>query len=285
MSTAIEKATILVEALPYIKKFHGKTVVIKYGGNAMINEELKSAVINDLILLQLVGMHPVIVHGGGPEINDLLDRLQIEAHFVNGLRVTDEATMKVVEMVLIGKVNTDIVSHINKSGGRAIGLSGKDDNLLYCHPLAQEYDLGFVGEVEKVNSELLLSVMKDGYIPVVAPVGVGDGGQSYNVNADYAASKIAAALGAEKLVLLTNVKGLYAGNDDKENILSQISGEEAARMIAEGTIAGGMIPKVKCCLEALEGGVSSTHIIDGRQEHSILLELLTNEGIGTMVTP
>lgn len=285
MSTAIEKANILVEALPYIKRFHGKTVVIKYGGNAMINEELKSAVINDLILLQLVGMHPVIVHGGGPEINDLLDRLQIEAQFVNGLRVTDEATMKVVEMVLIGKVNTDIVSHINKNGGRAIGLSGKDDNLLYCHPLEQDYDLGFVGEVEKVNSQLLFSVMKDGYIPVVAPVGVGDGGQSYNVNADYAASKIAAALGAEKLVLLTNVRGLYASCDDKENILSRISGDEAARMIAEGTIAGGMIPKVKCCLEALEGGVNSTHIIDGRQEHSVLLELLTNEGVGTMVTP
>lgn len=284
MSTAIEKANVLVEALPYIKKFHGKTVVVKYGGNAMINEELKSAVINDLILMQLVGMHPVIVHGGGPEINNLLDRLQIEAHFVNGLRVTDEATMKVVEMVLIGKVNTDIVSHINKNGGRAVGLSGKDDNLLYCHPLAQEYDLGFVGEVEKVNSALLTSVMKDGYIPVVAPVGVGFGGQSYNVNADYAASKIAAALGAEKLVLLTNVKGLYASLDDKEQILSQISGEEAARMIAAGTIAGGMIPKVQCCLEALEGGVKSTHIIDGRQEHSILLELLTDEGIGTMVT-
>jgi len=284
MITAVEKATILIEALPYIKKFHGKTIVVKYGGNAMINEELKSAVINDLILMQLVGMHPIIVHGGGPEINDLLDRLQIEPHFINGLRVTDDATMKVVEMVLIGKVNTDIVSHINKNGGRAVGLSGKDDNLLYCHPIEREFDLGFVGEVEKVNKGLLLSVMNDGYIPVIAPVGVGEGGQSYNVNADYAASKIAAALGAEKLVLLTNVKGLYASVDDKERILSEISGEEAAKMIAEGVIVGGMIPKVKCCLEALEGGVTSTHIIDGRQEHSILLELLTNEGIGTMVT-
>lgn len=290
---ALEKANILIEALPYIQKFHGKTVVIKYGGNAMINEDLKRAVMNDVILMKLVGMNPVVVHGGGPEINQLLKKLDIESGFINGLRVTDASIMEVVEMVLVGKVNKDIVAQINRYGGKAVGLSGKDGQLIQARKQYTmvtnedgeevEQDLGFVGEVEKINTDIIYTMMEKGYIPVVAPVGVGVDGESYNINADYVAGELAAALGAEKLVLLTDVEGIFANYEDKTSIISSLKIDEVDAMIKRGVIAGGMIPKVQCCVKALESGVGRTHIIDGRLPHSILLEIFTKEGIGTMV--
>lgn len=293
MHTPTEKAEILIEALPYIQKFHGKTVVIKYGGNAMINEDLKKAVMNDVILMKLVGMNPVLVHGGGPEITQMLQRLDIQSQFVNGLRVTDPATMEVVEMVLVGKLNKEIVAHIHQLGGRAVGISGKDGLTIIARKQLMtitdeqgqpvEADLGQVGEVAKVNPELLKTLMDSGYIPVVAPIGVGQDGSSYNINADYVAGELAVALGAEKLVLLTDVEGIFADFADKSSIISSLKMEDVDAMIASGVIVGGMIPKVQCCVRALQGGVGRTHIIDGRLAHSILLEVFTNEGIGTMV--
>ncbi|MEL7563357.1 MAG: acetylglutamate kinase [Dehalobacterium sp.] len=294
MFTPLEKANVLIEALPYIKQFHGKTVVIKYGGNAMINEELKEAVMNDVILMKLVGMNPVVVHGGGPEINQFLKRLDIKSDFVNGLRVTDDATMEVVEMVLVGKVNKEIVAHINQLGGKAVGLCGKDGQMILARKQyaltadvnGQEIktDIGSVGEVEKINTGIIETIMNtNGYIPVIAPIGVGVDGESYNINADFVAGEIAAALGAEKLVLLTDVEGIFADFNDKSSIISILRTNEIDGLIKRGVIAGGMIPKVKCCVKALEAGVKRTHIIDGRMPHSILLEVFTNEGIGTMV--
>lgn len=293
MHTPMEKASILIEVLPYIQKFHGKTVVIKYGGSAMINEDLKKAVINDVILMKLVGMNPVLVHGGGPEITQMLKKLDIKSEFVNGLRVTDDATMEVVEMVLVGKVNKDIVAQINWHGGQAVGLSGKDGNTILARKqytmITDEnggetsQDLGSVGEVEKIDTKLLCTIMENGYIPVVAPIGVGAEGESYNINADYVAGALAAALDAEKLVLLTDVEGIFANPEDKTSIISSLKVDEVDTLIKRGVIAGGMIPKVQCCVKALEGGVHRTHIIDGRLPHSILLEIFTNEGIGTMV--
>ncbi|MEG1538095.1 MAG: acetylglutamate kinase [Clostridiales bacterium] len=285
MSTAWEKATVLVEALPYIQKFHGKIIVVKYGGNAMINEELKTAVINDLLLMQLVGMKPVIVHGGGPEINSMLKKLSIESRFIDGLRYTDQQVMCVVEMVLTGKVNKEIVSNIGVKGGQAVGLCGKDGNLLVCE---QRYgkdgaDIGFVGDIVEVNTELLISLMDKGYIPVISPVGVGRDGQGYNINADSAAGKIAAALHAEKLVLLTDVAGLANTPDKKGSIISYLNVSDVSTLLARGVISGGMIPKIECCVDALAAGVHSTHILDGRDEHSILLEVFTKKGFGTMV--
>ncbi len=283
MSSPIEKATILVEALPYIKMFHGKTVVIKYGGNAMINEELKEAVIQDIILMQLVGMRPVIVHGGGPDINAMLKRMNIQSKFINGLRVTDEATMEVVEMVLNGKINPEIVSHVNRLGGKAVGLGGKDGKLFLCEKVTEGPDLGLVGAITQVNVDLLLSLMNEGYIPIIAPTGGGRDGKSYNTNADYAAGKIAEALHAEKLVLLTDVEGLFADPQTRQELISHLHIGEVADLIRQGVIAGGMLPKVKCCVAALKGGVNSAHIIDGRAPHSILLEVFTDEGIGTQI--
>ncbi len=285
MSTAWQKATVLVEALPYIQKFHGKIIVVKYGGNAMINEELKTAVINDLLLMQLVGMKPVIVHGGGPEINSTLRKLNIETYFVDGLRYTDEQVISVVEMVLTGKVNKEIVRNIGVKGGQAVGLCGKDGNLLVCRRRFGKdgVDIGFVGDIVEVNTSLLLSLMDDGYIPVISPVGVGKNGETYNINADSAAGKIAAALHAEKLVLLTDVAGLANGPDKNGPIISYLNVEDVPRLLADGVISGGMIPKIECCVEALAAGVHSTHILDGRDEHSILLEVFTKEGFGTMV--
>ena len=293
MHTPTEKAEILIEALPYIQKFHGKTVVIKYGGNAMINDDLKKAVMNDVILMKLVGMNPVLVHGGGPEITQMLQRLDIQSQFVNGLRVTDPATMEVVEMVLVGKLNKEIVAHIHQLGGRAVGISGKDGLTIIARKQLMtitdeqgqpaEADLGQVGEVAKVNPELLKTLMDSGYIPVVAPIGVGEDGSSYNINADYVAGELAVALGAEKLVLLTDVEGIFADFADKTSIISSLKMEDVDELIASGVIVGGMIPKVQCCVRALQGGVGRTHIIDGRLAHSILLEVFTNEGIGTMV--
>ncbi|MFZ5645946.1 MAG: acetylglutamate kinase [Bacillota bacterium] len=293
MVSALEKASILVEALPYIKKFYGKTVVIKYGGHAMINDELKKAVLTDVVLMKYVGMHPVIVHGGGPEITSMLKRVNIESSFVGGLRVTDRDTMEIVEMVLVGKINKDIVARINGYGGRAVGLSGKDDGLLRAVKKAgrvkgpdgntETVDIGYVGEISQVNPDILATIIKEGYIPVVAPVAVGDEGESYNVNADTAASALAVALKADKLIILTDVEGILENRNDSSSLISTVTRKDVPVLVDRGVIDGGMIPKVECCVSALDGGVKTTHILDGRVKHSILLEVFTDRGIGTMV--
>jgi len=293
VSTPIEKAAILVEALPYIKKFQGKTIVIKYGGHAMIDCELKKAVMQDIMLMKYVGMNPILVHGGGPEITGMMKRLNMKAEFVNGLRVTDKETAEIVEMVLVGKLNKEIVSMINQLGGRAVGLSGKDGSLIRAvkklaggkdeHGEDVLYDIGFVGEVEQVNPELLHTVMEKGYIPVIAPIGVGADGETYNINADFVASSLAGALQADKLVLLTDVEGIFRDMKDSSSLISSLVRSRVEDYIHQGIISGGMIPKVQCCVEALDQGVNKTHIIDGRIPHAILLEIFTDQGVGTMV--
>ncbi|MFZ5753422.1 MAG: acetylglutamate kinase [Bacillota bacterium] len=292
MLSALEKANVLTEALPYIQKFAGKTIVIKYGGHAMVNPELEELVLKDIILMKLVGMNPVIVHGGGPIIDKWLEKVDIKARFVNGLRITDEATMEVVEMVLVGKVNKGIVNLINRFGGKAVGLCGKDGNLVIAekkqvivkNQAGEEtfQDLGLVGEVVKVNPEIIQKLTEEGYIPVVSPVGVSSGGETLNINADYVAGALGGALKAHKLVLLTDVEGIYLG-EGRESLASRLTASEIPRLIQEGVIKGGMIPKVESCLAALEKGVENVHIVDGRKPHSMLLEIFTNEGIGTMV--
>lgn len=284
MLSALEKASILVEALPYIKKFYGKTVVIKYGGHAMINADLKQAVMTDLVLMKFVGINPVVVHGGGPEITGMLNRLGIESHFISGLRVTDAPTMEVVEMVL-GKLNKEIVALINRTGGRGIGLSGKDANLALASKKysIDQQDIGFVGEVTGINPKLLETVIQEGYIPVVSPVGLGTDGETYNINADTMAGAIATALKADKLIILTDVEGILADRQNKESLISTVKLGDINPLIERGVIQGGMIPKIECCRKAIEGGVSTTHILDGRVPHSILLEIFTDKGIGTMV--
>lgn len=279
---AMEKAAVLSDALPYIQEFHGKIVVIKYGGNAMLNEEINHAIINDVMLMHLVGIKPIIVHGGGPDINATLDKLEIPTRFVNGQRYTDENVMDVVQMVLIGRINTNLVSLINKNGGNALGINGVDGNLLRCSQ--QNTDLGFVGKVEYVNADFMQSVLDNKLLPVVSPIGMDAKGQIYNINADYAAGKIAEAMQAEKMLLLTDVEGIYANPAEKKDIISELHCDEVPTLIETGVIAGGMIPKVQCCVSALNNGVKSTHILDGRKPHSILLEIFTKEGIGTMVT-
>ncbi len=288
--TPLEKAAILVEALPYIRKFSGQTVVIKYGGRAMLSEELKQGVIADCILLKLVGIHPVIVHGGGNAIEQMLKRLGKDWQFVRGQRVTDEETMEIVEMVLAGRVNKEIVNLISRLGGRGIGLSGKDANLIEARkqvppaePGEEPVDLGFVGEITRVNPEIIETVRGEGYIPVVAPIGVGQDGETYNINADYVAGEMAAALKANKLVLLTDVEGILEDRHDPGSLISVIRTGDVPDYIERGIIAGGMIPKVECCVRALSQGVGRTHIIDGRTLHSILLEVFTDKGVGTMV--
>ncbi len=287
--TPLEKASILVEALPYIRKFSGATVVIKYGGRAMVSEELERGVITDCILLKLVGIHPVIVHGGGKAIDEMLKKLDKDIKFVHGQRVTDDETMEIVEMVLAGKVNKEIVTLINQLGGKGIGLCGKDAGLIIARPKvlpeaeSEGDDLGHVGEVESVNPEIIETVKNEGYIPVIAPIGVGKDGRSYNINADYVAGAVAAALKANKLVLLTDVEGIFADREDPSSLLSVIKTSEVPDLINRGVIAGGMIPKVECCVYALNRGVGRTHIIDGRILHSILLEVFTDQGVGTMV--
>lgn len=293
MPGAMEKASILVEALPYIKKFYGKTVVIKYGGHAMINDDLKKAVLTDVVLMKYVGMRPVIVHGGGPEITGMLNRLNIESNFVGGLRVTGRDTMEIVEMVLVGKINKDIVARINGYGGRAIGISGKDDGLLKAvkkpgrvkrpDGTSEAVDIGFVGEIDRVSPDIVSTLIREGYIPVVAPVAVGDQGESYNVNADTAASALAVALKADKLIILTDVEGILEDRNDAASLISTVTREEVPVLVERGVLDGGMIPKVECCVRALDGGVQTTHILDGRVKHSILLEVFTDRGIGTMV--
>jgi len=287
MESIIKKAEILVEALPYIQKLWGKTVVIKYGGNAMINDELKNSVMEDITLLKYIGMNPVVVHGGGPEINKALDKFEIKTQFINGLRVTDSSTMEIAQMVLVGKTNKEIVSLLNKMGGKAIGLCGIDGNLIECEQYkttvdGKDVDLGYVGKITKINSKLIELIAKDEYIPVVAPIGVGKDGQSYNINADTVAGEIAAALKAEKLILLTDIEGVKI-NKDSDEIIPALTAAEAHDLINKKVIDGGMIPKVLGCIEALDNGVGRTHIIDGRIPHCLLLEIFTNKGIGTMI--
>ena len=291
MRESIEKVTTLLEALPYIKEFYGKTVVIKYGGNAMVNEELKSAFAQDIVLLKYVGINPVIVHGGGPQIGELLKKLNIPTRFVGGMRVTDRETMNVVEMVLVGQVNKEIVKLINSHGGNAVGLSGKDGNLIVAEKIdSREYlsqvkapeiiDLGFVGRVKRINPEIVNRLLESKFIPVIAPVGIGEDFEAYNINADLVAGEMAAALKAEKLIMLTDVEGL---KDKEGNLIPSLSRSQISGLIDDGTISGGMIPKVKACEIALTGGVKKAHIIDGRVEHSILLELFTQKGVGTEI--
>ena len=289
MKKSVERAEILVEALPYIRRFFNRTVVIKYGGHAMVDDELKDNFARDVVLMKYIGINPVVVHGGGPQIGSLLKKLGKESKFVQGMRVTDEETMDIVEMVLVGKVNKEIVGLINRHGGMAVGLSGKDANLIRAEKyyLSAEkvrdmppeiIDIGLVGKVKEVNASLIISLMADGVIPVIAPTGVGDGGETYNINADLVAGAVASALAAEKLILLTDVPGVLNGNKELIRTMDETT---ARRMIEEGTIEGGMYPKVKCCLKALRAGVKKAHIVDGRLKHTILLELFTDRGIGT----
>lgn len=289
---AISTATVLSEALPYIQRFVGKTIVVKYGGNAMTDEKLKASFARDIVMLKLIGLNPIVVHGGGPQIGDLLDKLKIESHFINGMRVTDTATMDVVEMVLGGMVNKEIVGLINSAGGKAIGLTGKDGDLLRARKLKVKHktpemeapeiiDIGHVGEVERVNVSVLEMLVDSDIIPVIAPIGVGADGASYNINADLVAGKIAEVLQAEKLILLTNIAGLM---DKEGEVLTGLSTQQVDDLIADGTIYGGMLPKIDCALSAVKSGVTSAHIIDGRVEHSCMLEIFTDEGVGTLIS-
>jgi acetylglutamate kinase len=279
-------ASLLVQALPYIQKFNKKTIVIKYGGNAMTTTALKDAVIRDLVLLSLVGINIVVVHGGGPEITEMLDKIQKESRFVDGLRYTDKETMDVVQQVLCGKVNKNLVSMINSVGGEAMGLCGMDGGMMRAVQLKEDdKDYGLVGKIVAVNPRIINDALDKGYIPVVSSVAQGiDGNDAYNINADTVAAKLAVALGAIKLILLTDVRGVMLDAGDEDTMISKIRITEIPKLIEDGVIQGGMIPKVDCCIEALEGGVERTHIIDGRVEHSILIELLSDEGIGTMIT-
>lgn len=281
-----------MEALPYIQEFYGKTIVIKYGGNAMINDELKEKVMQDVALMKYVGIRPVIVHGGGPEITGFLKKVGKQSSFVAGLRVTDAETVEIAEMVLDGKVNSEIVNLLNHRGVRAVGLSGKDAGLIqarkklatvYEGTTSRKVDIGYVGEVEQVNTSILEDLLDQDYVPVIAPIGVGQDGESYNINADYVAAEIAGALQAEKLLLLTDIEGIYRDFHDKDTFISTLHLPEARAYIRDGVIAGGMIPKVEACLKALDKGAGKTHIIDGRLDHSIILEIFTSKGIGTQV--
>ncbi|HLK58904.1 MAG TPA: acetylglutamate kinase [Chthonomonadaceae bacterium] len=279
-----EHAAVLIEALPYLRRFYGKTIVVKYGGNAMIDETLKAQVMQDIALLHYVGIRPILVHGGGPEITALMKQLGHEPTFVGGLRVTDAATMEIVEMALAGKTNKGIVALLNKQGARAVGLSGKDANLIVaCKMQSEEGDLGFVGEVAQVNSEILNLLSEQGYVPVVSSVAIGQDGESYNVNADHVAGHIAGAVGAAKLVILTDVEGLYADFKDKSSLINEMDVARAEEMIASGAADRGMIPKLEACITAVEHGVERAHLIDGRQPHALLIEIFTDMGIGTMV--
>lgn len=287
MDTKLEPsqhAAVLIEALPYLKQFYGKTIVVKYGGNAMIDEQLKMQVMQDIALLHYVGIRTILVHGGGPEISAMMKQMGHEPTFVGGLRVTDAATMEIVEMVLTGRTNKGIVSLLNKQGAKAVGLSGKDANLILAYKLESPHgDLGFVGEVAQVNPEILNLLSESGYVPVVSSVAIGPDGASYNVNADHVAGHIAAAVGAAKLVLLTDVEGLYADYSDKSSLIQRMDTDQAAEMIASGAAERGMIPKLEACIAAIEGGVNRAHLIDGRQPHSLLIEIFTDTGIGTMI--
>lgn len=279
-----QHANILIQALPYIQEYYGKTIVIKYGGNAMINDELTKTVINDIILMKCIGINPIIVHGGGPDISNTLAQMNHESKFINGLRYTDEITITVAQMVLAGKVNKDLVKLIEKNGGKAIGLSGIDGSLIKAKKLTNNIDLGFVGEITSVNTELLNLSMNSGYIPVVSSIAIGENDtNSYNINADTCASKIASALKAEKLILLTDVPGVMTNPDDSSTLISTLRLHQIPKLTVDKVIKGGMIPKINCCVESVRMGVKKAHIIDGRIKHSILLELLSKKGIGTEI--
>lgn len=287
----VQRAEVLIEALPYIKRFWGKTVVVKYGGNAMVNEDLQKTVALDIILLKYVGINPVLVHGGGPEITKMLDRVGKETNFIEGLRVTDDETMEIVEMVLVGKINKQIVNLINRHGGKAVGLSGKDGDLIMArkHEAISRIngdiiDIGHVGDVEEVNPEVIRVLASQGYIPVISPVGVTHDGISLNINADHVAGEVAGALRADKLILLTDVEGVLEEADSAKRLVSSLTVQQAREFIESGAATSGMIPKLEACIKAVESGTGSVHIIDGRKPHSILLELFTDSGIGTMVT-
>mgnify|MGYP005870845869 FL=1 len=278
----VVKAQVLNDALPYIQKYHDKVVVIKYGGNAMTSEELKNAVMSDIVLLSLVGIKAVLVHGGGPEINEALKRMNIESRFIGGLRYTDADTAEVVRMVLAGKINKALVSLLEQHGGRALGLCGSDGGMLQVKKLEGPNDLGFVGEITDVNVRPIRDALDNGYIPVIATVSTDASGQVYNINADTAASRIAAALQAENLILMTDIRGLLRDKDDEATLIPEVQVSEVPYLVKQGIISGGMIPKIECCVEAVRRGVAKTCIIDGRIRHSILIEMLSNEGIGTL---
>ncbi|MDN5836323.1 MAG: acetylglutamate kinase [Nitrosospira sp.] len=287
-ATANDKANILAEALPYIQRFHGKTIVIKYGGNAMIEENLKQEFARDVVLLKLVGMNPVIVHGGGPQINEMLERVGKRGEFIQGMRITDSETMDMVEMVLGGLVNKDIVNLVNRHGGHAVGLTGKDGGLIRAkkmrmpdkEKIGEWIDIGQVGEIESIDPALIALLETRDFIPVIAPIGVGKDGESYNINADLVAGRLASVLRAEKLILLTNTPGVL---DRNGNLLTGLTAERVDELFADGTISGGMMPKIGSALDAVKSGVKSCHIIDGRVEHGLLLEVLTDKGVGTLI--
>ena len=293
MNSGMDRARILIEALPYIREFNGQIIVVKYGGHAMVDAKLKKGFASDITLMKYVGLKPVVVHGGGPQIGELLHKLSIESNFVAGHRVTDEKTMDVVEMVLAGKVNKEIVSTINQHGGQAVGLSGKDGNLIAAKKLKlhsgagakgdeppEIIDIGLVGEVVSVNTRIITSLIENQFVPVIAPVGVGKDNETYNINADLVAGHVASSLKARKLILLTDIEGVL---DDHDNLVSTLTIDDAERMTARGVIKEGMIPKLQCCIDALKSGVEKVHIIDGRKEHALLLEIFTDEGVGTEI--
>ncbi len=290
-----DRAHLLIEALPYIRQFYGKTIVVKYGGHALGDMQIRRCITNDIILMKYVGMKPILVHGGGPQISELMSRVGKKSEFVNGLRVTDEDAVGLVEMALVGQVNKSVVSLINLMGGSAVGISGKDGNMIRARKkyarVQQEngreelVDIGYVGEITEVNPSPIRALEEGGFVPVIAGVGAGEDGETYNINADTAAGRIAAALGAEKFILLTDVRGALRDPSDESTLISTMRVSEAPKLIADGTLAGGMIPKVKACVEALHQGVRKAHIIDGRIAHSLLLEIFTDEGIGTQIVP
>lgn len=288
---SMERADILLEALPYIRRFYNKTVVVKYGGHAMVDDVLKDSFARDLVLMKYIGIHPVVVHGGGPQIGSFLKKVGKDSQFIQGMRVTDAETMSIVEMVLVGSVNKEIVGMMNRHGGKAVGLSGKDGNLIQAEKyyLNEEkakdtppeiIDIGLVGKVTSINAELVNSLVRDGFIPVIAPTGVGAAGETYNINADLVAGAVASALKAEKLMLLTDVSGVW---DENQALINTMNRDRVLQLIDDGVIKGGMFPKVKCCMKALRGGVSKAHIIDGRLKHAVLLEMFTDRGIGTEI--
>lgn len=277
-----DRAQVLVQALPYIQKYAGKTIVVKYGGNAMVNDDLKDAVMSDLVLMQLVGINVVLVHGGGPEISAMLKKIGKESKFINGMRYTDAETIDIVQMVLTGKVNKDLVQLLEQHSGRAVGLCGLDGNMIRAQKMLSGEDLGFVGEITEVNTKIIVDATNGGYLPIIATVGAGYEGEVYNINADIAAARIAAELGALKLILMTDIRGLLADKDDENTLIPVVNVSDVPRLQRQGIISGGMIPKIDCCVEAVRRGVGRAHIIDGRMPHSILIELFSDEGIGTM---
>ncbi len=276
------RAKVLIQAMPYIKKYAGETIVVKYGGNAMINEELKHDVMSDIVLMQLVGINVVLVHGGGPEISAMLEKTGKESKFVNGLRVTDQETIDIVQMVLAGKVNKNLVQLLQDRGGKALGLCGLDGKMLMAEKMITSEDIGFVGEIKEVNPAVITDAVSNGYVPIIATVAGGYDGNVYNINADLAAAQIAAKIGAKKLILMTDIRGLLRDVKDEGSLISVVNVSEVPSLKRDGIISGGMIPKIDCCVEAVRNGVNRAHIIDGRIEHSILLELFSDEGIGTM---